>query len=143
MSRSQPPDPRKKIDVSAAARPLQSNPFAILGELDALKNLPAPIEEKKAPAPAKPSGPVKSLGRLVLRREKKDRGGKTVVVISGFAELPNYSAVLIGNLARDLKNKLGCGGSFDRQEIVLQGDRCAAVCGALEQMGYRVDGVRE
>jgi len=78
----------------------------------------------------------------VLRRETKDRGGKVVVVVSGFAELPGSSAVMIADLARDLKGKLGCGGSFDRQEIVLQGDRCADVCALLEGLGFRVDGVR-
>jgi translation initiation factor 1 len=138
-----PNDNRKKIDVAKSTAPLQSNPFAVLGELDALKNLaPAPPEREKpiekAPAPLKP----KARGRLILRRETKDRGGKIVVVISGLSELPGANAVMIGDLARQLKNKLGCGGSFDRQEIVLQGDRPAEVCSALEAMGFLVAGVR-
>ncbi len=139
---------RRKIEVARPAAPLQSNPFAVLGEVEALKNLPAPAEEPK-PAPAKAGGsgsPLqekkKSRGRLVLRRETKDRGGKVVVVISGFAEMPGAHAVLIADLARQLKGRLGCGGSFDRREIVLQGDRPAEVCAALEDLGYRVDGVR-
>ncbi len=78
-----------------------------------------------------------------MRREKKDRGGKVVVVVSGFAEVPGASAVMIAELAKELKGKLGCGGSFDRQEIVLQGDRCAAVCALLEEIGFTVAGVRE
>ncbi len=49
---------------------------------------------------------------------------------------------MIANLAKELKGKLGCGGSFDRREIVLQGDRCAAVCALLEELGFRVDGVK-
>ncbi len=49
---------------------------------------------------------------------------------------------MIGDLAKDLKGKLGCGGSFDRQEIVLQGDRAGAVCAVLEELGFRVDGVK-
>jgi translation initiation factor 1 (eIF-1/SUI1) len=49
---------------------------------------------------------------------------------------------MIADLARNLKGRLGCGGSFDRREIVLQGDRCAEVCAALEALGFRVDGVR-
>jgi translation initiation factor 1 len=97
----------------------------------------APEQKPKAGAAA----PKKSRGRLVLRRETKERGGKVVVVISGLAELPGASAVMIGNLARELKAKLGCGGSFDRQEIVLQGDRCAAVCALLEERGFSVGGV--
>jgi translation initiation factor 1 len=132
---------------------LQHNPFAMLGELDALKNLPKPEPEPvkapvatETPRPAKPPKPViprNSRGRLILRREKKDRGGKTVVVVSGFAELPGANAVMIGDLAKELKGKLGCGGSFDRHEIVLQGDRAAAVNTLLEELGFRVDGVKE
>jgi translation initiation factor 1 len=140
MSR-QKDNPAKKLDVSRAAAPLQSNPFALLGELDALKNLPPAPEP--APVVAVPAKPKKSRGRLVLRRETKSRGGKTVVIVSGFAELPGASAVLIADLAKDLKGKLGCGGTFDREEIVLQGDRAAAVCALLEDMGYSVAGVRE
>jgi len=92
--------------------------------------------------PPKPTIPRNSRGRLVLRREKKDRGGKTVVIISGFAELPGANSVMIADLAKELKGKLGCGGSFDRQEIVLQGDRAAAVNALLEELGFRVDGVK-
>ncbi len=141
---SRPKD--KKVDVSHSATPLQSNPFALLGELDALKNLPE-VSSEKTPQPVKPgvepSAPKKSRGRLILRREKKDRGGKVVVVVYGFAELHGFSAVMIADLARELKGKLGCGGSFDRQEIVLQGDRCADVAALLEELGFSVKGVTE
>ncbi len=146
---SRPKETRKKMDVSRPAAPLQSNPFALLGELDALKNL-APGPEPQKPRIGTPGPPDadqpstrKKRGRLVLRRETKDRGGKVVVVVSGFAEVPGASAVMIADLARELKGKLGCGGSFDRQEIVLQGDRCAAVCALLEELGFTVAGVRE
>jgi translation initiation factor 1 len=148
---SRPKESLKKVDVSRPAAPLQHNPFAMLGEVDALKDLkpepkPEPIKPQEAVKPAKAPKPVipkNSRGRLVLRREKKDRGGKTVVVVSGFAELPGANAVMIGNLAKELKGKLGCGGSFDRHEIVLQGDRAAAVNALLEELGFRVDGVKE
>ena len=150
---SRPKESRQKVDVSRPATPLQFNPFAQLDGLDALKNLapapepevkkavPAP-ESGKAPKATKPTIPKNSRGRLILRRETKDRGGKFVVVVYGFTELPGANAVMIGDLARELKGKLGCGGSFDRQEIVLQGDRCAEVCALLETLGFRVDGVR-
>ena len=126
---SRPKESHKKVDVSRPVAPLQHNPFAMLGEVDALKNLaPAPEPEKPPPKPAlekdggsfgsaqdrlrpplqaakapKPAIPKNSRGRLVLRREKKDRGGKTVVVISGFAELPGANAVMIADLAKELK----------------------------------------
>ena len=150
---SRPKESRNKVEVSRPSAPLQQNPFAMLGELEALKDLPAPAPPEPEPAkptaestrPAKAPKPVyakNSRGRLVLRRETKDRGGKVVVVVSGFAELPGANAVMIANLAKELKGKLGCGGSFDRQEIVLQGDRAAAVNALLEELGFRVDGVK-
>ncbi|HEX4139149.1 MAG TPA: translation initiation factor, partial [Candidatus Methylacidiphilales bacterium] len=152
---SRPKDTRKKVDVARATPPLQQNVFAALDGLDALKDLSAPepphapepepdrppAEETPRSAHVKPPKPVyakNSRGRLILRRETKDRGGKIVVVVYGFNELPGANAVMIGNLAKELKGKLGCGGSFDRQEIVLQGDRAAAVCALLEELGFRV-----
>ncbi len=136
---------RKKIDVGGKSAPALQNPFAALAGIEALQNLP-PAPEKPAPAkaavPEKPPAPRKNRGRLVLRRETKERGGKTVVVISGFAEgVPGASAVLIADLAKELKGKLGCGGTFDRQEITLQGDRAAQVAQLLEQLGFAVRGV--
>jgi len=148
---SRPKESRPKVDVSRPAVPLQFNPFAQLDGLDALKNLPPAPEPEKPIVVAQPARPAKapkpvipknSRGRLILRKETKDRGGKTVVVVYGFSELPGANAVMIGDLAKELKGKLGCGGSFDRQEIVLQGDRCAEVCVLLETLGFRVDGVR-
>jgi translation initiation factor 1 len=149
---SRPKESHKKVDVSRPGAPLQHNPFTVLGELDALKNISAALEPEKSARESepgkvvkapKPAIPKNSRGRLILRREKKDRGGKVVVVVSGFGELAGANSVMIANLARELKGKLGCGGSFDRQEIVLQGDRCAAVCSLLEELGFRVDGVKE
>ena len=135
---------RKKIDVAQPAAPLLHNPFAALGELEALQNLPvapAAVSERAPANPAAAVAPKKKRGRLVLRREKKERGGKVVVVIGGFDEVPGASAVMIADLAKELKGKLGCGGTFDRQEIVLQGDRCAQVAALLEQLGFAVRGV--
>jgi translation initiation factor 1 len=134
---------RKKIDVGGQPAPALHNPFAALSGLEALQNLPPAPEKPKAGTPAPPAKPPpKNRGRLVLRRETKERGGKTVVVIGGFAEgVPGASAVMIADLAKELKGKLGCGGTFDRQEITLQGDRAAAVAALLEQLGFHVRGV--
>jgi translation initiation factor 1 len=136
-------DSRKKIDVGAKPAPALQNPFAALAGIEALQNLPPAPEPVKPAAPEKPQPPPrKNRGRLILRRETKERGGKTVVVISGFAEgVPGASAVLIADLAKELKGKLGCGGTFDRQEITLQGDRAAQVAQLLEQIGFAVRGV--
>jgi translation initiation factor 1 len=134
---------RKKIDINPKAAPALQNPFAALAGIGALQNLPA-VPEKAAPAQPAMSvePPRKNRGRLILRRETKDRGGKVVVVVSGFTEgVPGASAVMIADLAKELKGKLGCGGTFDRQEIVLQGDRAAQVTDLLRQIGFAVRGV--
>jgi translation initiation factor 1 len=134
---------RKKIDVGPKAAPALQNPFAALAGIEALQNLPT-VPEKAAPEKPLVSvePPRKNRGRLILRRETKDRGGKVVVVVSGFTEgVPGASAVMIADLAKELKGKLGCGGTFDRQEIVLQGDRAAQVTQLLQQIGFAVRGV--
>ncbi len=45
---SRPKESHKKVDVSRAAAPLQQNPFALLGELDALLAAPLPDETPAA-----------------------------------------------------------------------------------------------
>lgn len=160
-------DKKKKMDTrrERPVSPLNASAFGALDSLDSGNLAPSPPEPKPAPQPrAKPQQAAKkkvaaldveatpkrfhaipegSRGRVVLRREKKGRGGKTVVVISGFAELPGFTAVEVLNLAKKLRGKLGCGGSADRREILLQGDRPAEVAGALRDLGFRVEGVTQ
>lgn len=107
----------------------------------------APAVVPPAPAPPATEKPkTRSLGRLVLRRETKHRGGKTVVVISGFSAL-GMSGVGLANRLRDvekhLKNRLGCGGAHDvaTAEILIQGDRPEAIAELLRDLGYTVAGV--
>lgn len=98
-------------------RALTHSPFAALAGVAAP---PAPA------APAAPTEPVKVGARfphkLVVRREKKGRGGKTVTRIQG---LPASERDAI--LAR-LKKALGCGGTVEDEDVVLLGalvDRAA------------------
>ena len=71
---------KQKLDLTPTGATLH-NPFAALDS----SALP-PGESKSSAAPA-PTGPPKpgKLGRVVLRREKAHRGGKTVIVIHDFA----------------------------------------------------------
>lgn len=57
-------------------------------------------------------------GKLVVRRERKGRGGKTVTVVSGLA-LP---APRLEELARAMRKGLGCGSAVENGAIILQGD---------------------
>ena len=126
----------EKIDVMTEASPLQSLAFTALGNLDT-SHLPqgaaGPSVEK--PVAAGKKMPLRQ--RLILRREKKDRGGKTVVVISGF----NGNPEALNDLARRLRKQLGCGGTVEQREIVIQGDQPSAVADSLRRMGHEPVGV--
>ncbi|MEM1060518.1 MAG: translation initiation factor [Verrucomicrobiota bacterium] len=145
---------RQKNKVETRERvsaPLQSDAFSALDTLDVSvlpsgqteeekrAELDAAIPWPKDKAPAIPD----SRGRVVLRRETKRRGGKAVVIVSGFRDLPEFNAVRIGELAKQLRGMLGVGGSFDRHEILLQGDKPAHVAEILRRLGFRVEGVTE
>ena len=118
-----------RIETSASAIGIQS-PFASLS-IDGLP--PGPDEPIQRPLP-----PTK-LGRVVLRREKSERGGKTVVVVSDFAG--HISETEIAEFARKARQSCGCGGTVRGREIELQGDNPAQVRAFFEKAGFRVAGV--
>jgi translation initiation factor 1 len=120
----------KKIPVSAPQQPLQS-PFAALDS--------AGLPEGPAELPAPPNRSEKrTRHRIVLRREKSNRGGKTVVVVN---QLPTHlSPPELENLCRDCRKSLGCGGSLQGREIELQGDQPDRVRTFFEKLGYVVVG---
>ncbi|MET0342612.1 MAG: translation initiation factor [Polyangiales bacterium] len=136
----------------ASPSPLKHNPFAALRGAPAAEATPAaaavaPTAPTLAPAEPAPRGVVdaKKKGRVVLRRETKHRGGKAVIIVTGFGALPSHDEAAVEALAQRLKKQLGCGGTVEREagdtQIVLQGDRAAQVAELLRGLGYRVDGV--
>jgi translation initiation factor 1 len=142
----------KRIDVSSRAPALTQNPFARLAGAAALEGKSDGQTEVKAEArPEAPAagktavkGPAKAArGRLILRRETKHRGGKTVVLISGFAALGDHDMRRLGELEKQLKQRLGCGGSLEeeKREILIQGDRPDEIAEILRSLGYDVGGV--
>ncbi len=78
---------------------------------------------------------------VVLRIEKCGRGGKIVTVID---KLPGNEEFL-KNLAKELKTKLGTGGTFRREGIngiiELQGDRRDKIKQILSKMNITCKGV--
>ncbi len=121
---------KSRIETSAKAIGIQS-PFAALS-MEGLPNGPSePIQRQTLP-------PTK-LGRVVLRREKSERGGKTVVVVSDFATHLMESE--IAEFARKARQSCGCGGTVRGREIELQGDNPAQVRAFFENAGFRVAGV--
>jgi len=131
LSRANSSDVAKKIPVSQSQQPLAANPFAAL-QLD---GLPAGPAESEIPGPKSRISP----GRVVLRREKSGRGGKTVVVASDFAA--HFTAADLEALAKRARQACGCGGTVAGREIELQGDDPARARRFFEGEGFRVAGV--
>jgi len=73
-------------------------------------------------------------GIIRLRRETKGRGGKGVTLIDG---LP-LSDDALQQLAKQLKNKCGTGGTVKNGVIEIQGEHRAQLQLLLEQSGYKV-----
>lgn len=130
---------KSRIDVSgtAVSGGLQPDAFAALGGLA----LPAGPESGGPPADDTAPVPTGPRGRVVLRRETARRGGKTVVVVSGFD--PTLGAEAIGALARAVRKACGCGGTVQGREIEVQGDQPAKVAAFFRDQGFRVAGVVE
>ena len=131
------------MDVSTPAPALKHSPFAALVSAGspAVELLPAAAPVATPAAPVLPAPVKKPQGRLILRRETKHRGGKTVVIVSGFTQLTGISDRALDELLQELKQRLGCGGSVQARELLLQGDRPAQVAALLRERGFRVDGV--
>ena len=127
---------KPKLDLTPTGAGL-SNPFAALD----VAGLPAGENSTPAPAPTSAgSAPKPSrFGRVVLRREKAHRGGKTVIVIYDFA--PNIGQKYLDDLSGRLKAACGCGGTVKEREIEIQGDQPSRIRALLEAEGFRVAGV--
>jgi translation initiation factor 1 len=121
---------KHKLDLTPTGNGL-GNPFAALdsAKLPAGEAITIAPAQDKSVAAAKPS----KLGRVVLRREKAHRGGKTVIVIHDFA--PNISYRYIETLAGKLKAACGCGGTTRERIIEIQGDQPGRIRALLEQEG--------
>lgn len=130
-------EPKKKIALGPSAPGLQQ-PFAAL-RWDGLPDGPAAAPGPAAPAAAESVAPIPAGGRVVLRRERAHRSGKTVIVISGFA--PETTPAAIAGLAGTIRHACGCGGTVRGREIEIQGDQPERVRRVLEGAGLRVAGV--
>ncbi|MFT5287081.1 MAG: translation initiation factor 1 [Planctomycetota bacterium] len=129
---------KKRIDVDDAPKGLTHNPFASLlpkpegRETDATKrtaNLASTARASTA------SDSTSQAAKVVVRREKKGRGGKTVTRVTGI-DMPGQQ---LDELKREMTRALGCGGTIDVDDIVVQGDlteRAASWLG--ERLGVKV-----
>src|SRR5688572_4409879 len=72
--------------------------------------------------------------KLVVRIERKDRGGKTVTLVEHFVGKSDD----LGTLGKMLKSKCGVGGSVKDGVILLQGDFRKRAAEILTAQGFKV-----
>ncbi len=131
--------PKPKIDIgtpSGAPGGLQ-NPFLGL-DASGLPEGQVPDEPQESNDPDEHSVNATG-GRLVLRKEKAHRSGKTVTVISGFSSDTDTEALEV--LAHDLKRACGTGGTVKETEIEIQGEKWLELAALLRKRGYRIAGL--
>ncbi len=96
----------------------------------------SPRNDKKAKN--KPVGKVlhtclpPSQQKATVRLDRKGRGGKSVTVIEGL-QIPEKEREA---LLKQLKAKLGTGGTVKDTCLEIQGDHCDALMAALEKLGH-------
>ena len=95
---------------------------------DLLRQQGVTVREAAEPVtpPAAPEADKIDFGgaaKIVLRREKKGRGGKTATIVEGIKRPPSA----LERIARDLRKMLGCGASVEGDTIVVQGDMAARI----------------
>jgi translation initiation factor 1 len=83
---------------------------------------PAPVEEQSSDPPVEV---IAFAPKVVVRRTKKGRGGKTVTLVQGVE-------TGLDSLVAVLKKQLGAGARVEEGELVIQGDHVERVSRWLE-----------
>ncbi len=105
---------RDKLETERSER-LAHHPFAALA--GSIAELPRGADEHPPEGVEEtPSGQPKLDGKLVVRRENKGRGGKTVTRIAGLAPED------LEALAARMKKALGCGATVVDGDLMLLGN---------------------
>lgn len=110
--------------------PKSANPFAALASLKA--SLPVGQEAQPAKAKAPPLD-KRFVGKIVVAKSKKGRGGKTVTCVRGV----DANQAQLELLAKELRQALGCGSMVEEGEILVQGEQTERVAKWLEGQGAK------
>jgi translation initiation factor 1 len=124
-------NPKKRIEINAKQKPLTDLREAKIN----LPNVTTGPEDSP-----NISGGLWKLGRVVLRRERAHRGGKTVIVIDDFAT--HLPISVIEKTAKKIRSACGCGGTVKDRAIEIQGDQPNKIRAILEIEGFLVAGVK-
>jgi translation initiation factor 1 len=89
-------------------------------------------KEKPAGNSVKPT-PNLAQQKVIVRHDRKRRGGKSVTVIEGL-QIPIKEREA---LLKELKAGLGAGGTVKDTSLEIQGDHCDVLIAALTKLGYR------
>jgi translation initiation factor 1 len=119
---------KKKLDLSEPQEVTLGDLFKLAG-----RDLPAgegfdPERKVKKESPSLPRA-----SKIVLRRERKGRKGKTVTLVEGL-ELRGKD---LEEMARDLRRELGCGSHVESDVVVLHGDQVERAEGLFQKKGFR------
>jgi translation initiation factor 1 len=127
---------KKRTKVDSAAP--QQGGFGSLGSLlqagGVASSKPASQPETRAAGAPNAAPSAGKPGRVVLRREKKGRRGKTVTTITRHG----LDDEALAALAKRLRKALGCGAGVEGDVLVLQGDQRDRAAQLLEADGWRV-----
>jgi len=92
------------------------------------------IPGKEMPAEENLSADLRtSRQKVIVRLDRKGRGGKSVTVIEGL-QMPQQEKEA---LLKQLKADIGTGGAVKDRALEIQGDHCGTILAALEKLGYR------
>lgn len=124
---------KPRVDT-AATEDLRSNPFASLASQ--LGDVPVgdPQTDAAPEAESQARGATDMfMGKLVVRREKKGRGGKVATIVDGL----RGSTAELDELARDLRRALGAGAHVEDGRVIVSGVHTQKLHDVLRERGAR------